>query len=100
MQQINKNHLSAKNPLVVIGFAEPSLVFYLNTKDVLFVESGDAASIVQNNPGSMLLLDQENFKQIVENKPQFALLDRTKGYNYSKGKWVELYLVRYNYYPI
>ena len=91
-QLINKQNLTYSNPLLVIGYSEPSLVFYLNTKHVIFVEGNDEV-MLQNYPNSVLLIDQASFAKMIKNHPDSFVLGRTKGYNYNKGRWVELLLV-------
>jgi len=100
VQLIDNSQVSAQNPLLVIGYAEPSLVFYLNTHHVKFVEPEAAAGLLLKNSHHLLLLDKDNFNQLMPKNPDYFLLAHTQGYNYSKGRWVELFLVGHKPHPV
>jgi 4-amino-4-deoxy-L-arabinose transferase-like glycosyltransferase len=90
-ETIDKNAISAAHPLVVVGFMEPSLVFYLKTHGVIFSSLESLAQF--NESPHLLLIDQRNYELLVS-KEQYSILSHTRGYNYSKGKWVELLLLQ------
>lgn len=75
--------------LTVLGFAEPSLVFYRNTKNITFTNANDLSSY----NADLLLIEKNRFKSF--NREDFVILDEIKGFNYSKGKWTELVLTQY-----
>lgn len=89
-ESIDKSKISPEHPLVAVGFSEPSLVFYLQTHDVVFA---DLASLSKLEPNlALLLMDQKNYESL-SNKESYSMVSPTKGYNYSKGKWTDLVLL-------
>ncbi len=96
VQLINTSELSEKKPLLVVGYSEPSLVFALNTKYVRFVDDDDVAVLLKNHPNNIILVNQENLTQIEKRTPLYIVLAQSKGFNYSKGKWVVLFLIKRN----
>ncbi|RUQ89012.1 ArnT family glycosyltransferase [Legionella septentrionalis] len=84
--------LAEQYPVLVVGFAEPSLVFYLNTKQVIFIE---AAEIEQYKKEGQLFLVEEGHRAEMTKDQNFCLLKQSTGYNYNKGKWVKLLLFRW-----
>ncbi|GGI79807.1 ArnT family glycosyltransferase [Legionella impletisoli] len=88
---IHPKAISEENPLFVVGYGEPSLVFYLNTKNVLFTDENVALNRLNQSQG-LLLIDEENFAKLAH-YDGLTILARIHGFNYSKGKWVKLLLV-------
>ena len=89
-----KQAISNTKPLLVAGFAEPSLVFNLNTNLVQFVHGMIAASILQSDPTTIALVDRSILDNWLSAHMNIVILAQTKGYNYSKGHWLELFLVK------
>ncbi len=87
VQKVDEN-----KPLLAVGFQEPSLVFYLNTKQVKFTDLDTAFAILEQDPTRMVLVDEQIY---VQNKlhAKYHILFRTQAFNYSKGKWVRLLLI-------
>lgn len=85
--QLKDKQLSEKSPLLVIGFEEPSLVFYLNTNNIRFVNTLDDVG------QSDLVLIEENALTPLLAK-QLHLKTKIRGFNYSKGQWLTLYLMQ------
>ncbi|MFY7698496.1 MAG: ArnT family glycosyltransferase [Legionella sp.] len=94
-QLINHNLVSDESPLLVVGYGEPSLVMYLNTKRVRYLSLQEAEAALLAKPKSLLLIDQENFDHIIAKK-NYQILADLKGYNYSKGRWIHLYLISFS----
>lgn len=94
-QLINRDNISEENPLLVVGFSEPGLVFYLNTKHVLFTDGETALANMKRNKNSVLLISEHDMVPIAEQMP-FTILGYVNGYNYSKGKWIKLILIKKN----
>ncbi len=94
-QAINSKVLSEEKPLIVVGYSEPSLVFYLNTKNVLFTNQETALNLLANKQG-LLLIDEETFANL-PNHDWLTILARIHGFNYSKGTWVKLLLIERQY---
>lgn len=110
-QLVQDAPFSEQNPLVVVGYAEPSLVFYLNTKQVVFVNNINAAAVIRQQTKALslfprlvetqeshcqpvrLLADVESVPQLMHDLPNLMVLARTTGYNYNKGRWVNLVLL-------
>lgn len=77
------------NPhLTVVGFAEPSLVFYRNTKNVTFTNDMESYKLHDD----LLLIEKNLFKNL--SSENYMIVDEIKGFNYSKGKWIELVLAK------
>lgn len=72
-------------------YAEPGLVFYLNTKKVHYVSSAKIA-MQHCNIGEGYALFGKNEYTPTKEMPTVLI----NGYHYSKGKWVELVLVTCN----
>lgn len=92
--QIPENKISKDNPLLVVGFSEPSLVFYLNTHHVKFTDINTALSLMRQNKEALLLVERGKFIKMP--KRGMDVITRIKGYNYSKGKTVKLLLIGQN----
>jgi len=89
---------SASDPGPVIaaaGYHEPSLVFLCGTGTKL-VGAREAALFLRRNPKGLALvrekLDGEFHKAISDPSGAVKLLERIKGINYTKGKWMTLNL--------
>ncbi len=91
---IDKTAISSNKPLLVAGFSEPSLVFNLNTHLVQFVHGIIAASILQSDPARFALVERSILDDWLSAHMNLVILGQVKGYNYSKGRWVELFLVK------
>lgn len=90
---IDKNKLSSEKPLLVAGFDEPSLVFNLNTKLVRFTNTPTVVESLTNNPDQLALFEKNALQTWINRPAQFAILAQTRGFNYSKGHWVTLFLI-------
>ncbi|CDZ78634.1 Undecaprenyl phosphate-alpha-4-amino-4-deoxy-L-arabinose arabinosyl transferase [Legionella massiliensis] len=93
---VAKDKISNQKPLLVVGFDEPSLVFHLNTKQVQFVNAPTAKQIIQTDPSRIAVIKAADFETWQNEPVDLAILARSKGFNYSKGKWVELFIVGRN----
>lgn len=88
-----QNKLSDQDPLLAIGYQEPSLVFLLGTHQVEFANLPMDPVSAQ---GQWLLVEQKQLATVL----QYAAVKKyslqqhavVHGYNYSNGKWVTLYL--------
>jgi 4-amino-4-deoxy-L-arabinose transferase-like glycosyltransferase len=99
-QMVAADHLDPRDgvtqgPVVVAGFAEPSLVFQLGTQTFL----GDAEDAVQGlSEGQPALVESRQnaqFRQVLaERKVAADPVDQLSGLNYSSGKAVSLTLWR------
>ncbi len=88
-----KNFISEQQPLLVVGFNEPSLVFYLGTHQVEFLDTALATQKLGYN--YRWLLVEENVA--MDLKPfKLSLIKTINGFNYSTGKWIKLNLYRKN----
>lgn len=92
-QLIDKNKLSEKKPLLVVDFGEPSLVFNLNTFLVKFSNSTTAEQIIKTDPSRVALVEPLTYNAWKGDGLEMVILARTHGFNYSKGRWVELFIV-------
>lgn len=90
---IEKNEISDKKPLLVVGFEEPSLVFNFNTKLVKFLDSTSAEEAVKNDATRLALINPTILDSWKRDGLQLSIKAQTTGYNYTKGRWLELVLV-------
>lgn len=93
VQLIDNHKISREKPLVVVGFEEPSLVFNLNTYLVQFTDSQAAAKILQADPSRIAVVESSVFEAWHNQQNDLTILTHTKGFNYSKGRWLELFVV-------
>lgn len=92
-QLVDKSKISSEKPLLVAGFGEPSLVFNLNTNLVKFTDSSFAEHALKTDPSRLALVEPTIFNTWVKNQANLSIVAHSKGYNYTKGRWVELFLV-------
>ncbi len=89
--------ISDTNPLRAIGYQEPSLVFEMGTRRVEFTSANTRLSNASKHSSRILLVNQANMPElkITAKKDHVTLnkLKTIKGFNYSKGKWVQLNLI-------
>lgn len=78
-----------KYPIYVIGYNEPSLVFYFNTVDIVL---NAESKINELKAGDFVLINVKNLSLF--NTTQYQILEKFEGFNYSKGKWTQLILVK------
>ncbi|KTC66098.1 dolichyl-phosphate-mannose-protein mannosyltransferase [Legionella adelaidensis] len=90
---VNKEVISKENPLLVAGFSEPSLVFYLNTQKIKFVPIDNIVSKLAEHRQFLGVVDLGNLKELRLKTQNFFILSTTRGYNYNKGRWVKLFLI-------
>lgn len=90
---IDKTRLSSEKPLLVAGFDEPSLVFNLNTKLVRFTDASNAIALLTQTPDQLALFERKALQSWVNRPIQFAIIAKVRGFDYSKGRWVTLFLI-------
>jgi 4-amino-4-deoxy-L-arabinose transferase-like glycosyltransferase len=82
-------------PVAVAGFEEPSLVFALGTRTQLTDAAGAAQAISQGRPAIVESRQIAAFKKAVTDEETRAkLVGHVPGFNYSKGRPVDLFLYR------
>ncbi|MDX1836639.1 ArnT family glycosyltransferase [Legionella taurinensis] len=91
-KNIPQELLSTEKPLIVAGFDEPSLVFNLNTGLVRFSDSLTAQERLKKNQVHLALVEAGTY-QTWPDDGAIKRVATVRGYNYSKGRWVELLLV-------
>ncbi|KTD00669.1 dolichyl-phosphate-mannose-protein mannosyltransferase [Legionella geestiana] len=86
--------MSTKTPLWVAGFEEPSLVFVLGTKNVRFVSVKEALAALEAGQVESVLV-QDSVLNAIEPLPRGLMVKwRERGFNYSKGRFVEVLLLK------
>jgi 4-amino-4-deoxy-L-arabinose transferase-like glycosyltransferase len=84
-------------PVASYRYAEPSLLFYLGRGPVReLADAGEAARWLREPGPGVLVLPSEELARLAREAgrlPAVPLANR-RGYNYSKGKWVDLVAVR------
>ncbi|MFC3907850.1 ArnT family glycosyltransferase [Legionella dresdenensis] len=88
--ELVKNHNNQL--LTVVGFEEPSLVFNLNTEQVRFTDADNAYKALSGG-NALGLFDANSFESARQRYPSLNVVAKTRGFNYSKGRWVDLLLV-------
>ena len=95
-QKTPKNRVKSKMPLLVAGYAEPSLVFNFNTNLIKFTNNYNAFMDITKHQGQLLLIDSSEWNAISKSThQQSVVLERFPGFNYNKGRWTELVLIDY-----
>lgn len=87
-----------RNPVMAVGYQEPSLIFALGKHDVLMRDMGDALTF---SPGDfserLLLISQEQFPCFIqmahERRLDWASLGKTEGIQYNRGRRTIIHLV-------
>ncbi|CEK11210.1 ArnT family glycosyltransferase [Legionella hackeliae] len=90
---VEKGSISDAKPLLVVGFEEPSLVFNLNTKLVKFLDSETAEQLIKKDSSRLALIDPKILNVWKKDGLPLSVKAQTAGYNYTKGRWLELILV-------
>ncbi len=88
---------SSRSPVVTAGYAEPSLVFLVGTETRLTGGAGAAQFLAQHPDGvAVVASDQDDLfrAQAAASGLSVQALDRRRGYNYSRGRWMTLALYR------
>jgi hypothetical protein len=97
---LDQNDIDPRNgttpgPVAVAGFEEPSLVFALGTRTQLTDAAGAAEAISQGRPAIVEGRQIAAFKQaVIVQDTKAKLVEHVPGFNYSKGKPVDLFLYR------
>jgi 4-amino-4-deoxy-L-arabinose transferase-like glycosyltransferase len=86
--------LSAKAPLYSSGFTEPSLVFALGTHNVRFVSEAQLLAQLKKSQIIYGLVDRKFWSALQQQVYGFQVLDKIDGFNYERGKWRHLILIR------
>lgn len=86
------NAISPEQPLISIGYDEPSLVFLTGTSNVIFTDPQQAPNLLHKYSKGLVLISGESLKY---NNISLKILDTIKGFNYSKGEWVDITLYQY-----
>ena len=90
---VDKNKISTEKPLLVVDFSEPSLVFNLNTYLVKFSHRAAAFQRMKTDATRLSIVTADTYDVWKNQGLKLHILAKTKGFNYSKGQWVELLLV-------
>lgn len=91
-EQLEHAAISEEKPLFATGFVEPGLVFYFNTYQVKF-EENEKAAISQCLQKKSYLLIPDSSTELQNERPRLQFIQQIRGYNYSKGRWVNLLLM-------
>lgn len=91
---LDRNEISEQQPLIVLGYAEPSLVFYLNTKHVILTDDTAVTVWMTKYPNSLILVNQDNLASLLGRGIPLMTVAAIHGYNYSKGRWITLMILK------
>jgi hypothetical protein len=69
-------------------------VFNFNTQTVKFADNFSAKQIIQADPSRLALVDASLINEWQAEHLNLAILADFQGFNYSKGRWLSLYLVK------
>ncbi|HXQ12366.1 MAG TPA: glycosyltransferase family 39 protein [Caulobacteraceae bacterium] len=83
-------------PVTVLGYAEPSLVFALGTDTEITDDVGDAAeAISEGRPAVVEQTGDAAFRaELTADKLRAAPAGAVRGFNYARGRWVQLTIYR------
>lgn len=86
-----------KQPLLVIGFDEPSLVFYIGTHKVSYT-TVDQVQNIKNSSVNLVLIDAAQLPVLQQQATKFkiavSVVGEIEGFNYVKGQFVKLMLLK------
>lgn len=91
IQQHVPEQFSQQQPLFVTGYYEPSLVFLLGTHSVKFAKPVELVKL-NVSPGKKYILVEKRYLSLLSPE-QSRIITHIRGFNYSKGKWVNLILM-------
>lgn len=86
--------VSPSAPLWVAGFEEPSLVFVLGTQKVRFVSVKEALTALEAGQVDRVLVEHSALKAMGALPQGLVVKWRERGFNYSKGRFVEVLLLK------
>ncbi len=95
-ERLPQQGVDVQKPLLAVGYSEPSLVFYLNTKQVLYVDNVKATRLMLKHPDSLLLVDERYHAQMEHDIGPLDIIAHIRGFNYSSGRWADLALAKKN----
>ena len=94
VKKLDMKQVSEEKPILVIDFGEPSLAFNLNTKLVAFTSYKNAEHQLKSDPSRIIVVPESFFKAMPESEQlKYRIQSETRGFNYSKGKWVTLLVI-------
>lgn len=92
---IPSSQISTSEPLLAVGYNEPSLVFNLNTHLVKFISLDEASNIIADYEPPIMLFNREEWdKMALVTKNKLKIDAQLSGFNYNSGKWTTLYITR------
>ncbi|MGE3920298.1 MAG: ArnT family glycosyltransferase [Gammaproteobacteria bacterium] len=97
-EQLQKNNelsaISEQRPLLAVGYEEPSLVFLIGTKKVVFSSIEQAAKSLYTYNGEIVLIAEPEWIELNKDiKIQTKPIAIIKGFNLGNGTWTTLYLL-------
>ena len=85
-------------PLLVVGYAEASLIFHHGTKQTALVNYITAANRVARGQGDTILVTDHRLNRVMQalrlRGYTAKLLAQARAQHYSKGRWITMYLFR------
>lgn len=84
---------STSQPLMAVGYHEPSLVMVFGTNRVVYSNISEAVSAANQHVDQLILIDGKSIEKLPDAFKYHILWQHT-GFNYSKGKWLELFLIQ------
>lgn len=97
LTQLPTNMINDQQPLLAVGYVEPSLVFYVGTKRVLYTDLNNAITQLSKGQSHLLLIkesEQSPMQGLLEkSKLKLKLIQSYRGFNYNEGsRWETLNL--------
>lgn len=93
LDSLRAEHPELDGPVAAAGFHEPSMVFLLGTKTRL-VSHADAARHLADHPDGLALVETRREQQFFDGLDESGITARrlaiVRGFNYSKGQWINL----------
>lgn len=96
LNQAEPQNINVHNPLLSVGYDEPSLVFLLGTHCVIMTSVQAVIQRLKLHPHTQILVEQVQQQQLQllakQNKLKLNLQGVVEGFNLGDGHWVRLYL--------
>ena len=84
---------TTSQPLIAVGYHEPSLVMVFGTNGIVYTNNSGAVSAANRHADQLVLIDRKSMDNLPD-EFKYDILWQHAGFNYSKGKWLELFLIQ------
>lgn len=93
IQNLPKNSITDKKPLLITKYHEPSLIFLLGTNKVKFANDKNwLIQQIKQHTNNIIILDQLTYQEFT-NQLSLPIKKTITGFNYNGGRWIKLYVI-------